>query len=958
MAEEVNIVNVGGDDGVASEATLLALVESLERQSRQSGMDPKKTKQEAERLNKEMKNLIETFEDTEEAFEDIESSASKASAALSGVGSLFNKLLFGFSSLIGSASNFAEELLGSSTQLSDFARHMPLVGDQLEFVAAVLDRSINTYRELSQVGATFGNSIETMRRAAAEAGLPLETFGQLILNNSENLRMLGGTVNQGAARFANLSGQLRDTGYFDQLKNLGFTTEEIYEGLSDYNALQRRLGMSQRMTDAELIEGTNRYLTQLDRLARVTGLQREEVERALNEVAADAAARTLLSQFEEGSEEFENLSNSLLAIETQLSGPMKTAFQDLLDGTVNYEDTGKLLAMLGDDAQGVRQALAAVGQGADPSVLMDAFESAGGALEEFAGGDARARASLIQSLRTTDPVMADFLDNATRLMQASDMDFAALNAEQQARDDTTGTLLLFDQAINDLRAEIQKEILDSGLFATVASGFSSMVEIVASDEMQERLRSGMQYMTNFLEGLREDPRQAIQDLFADLTDAFLDFFLGADTRMIQQPGMGEVEVEQERTGGFWQTTLQPIVNDLFEFLKTSMMDGITSLWQDTYIIEGMVAGIAALWAAPAVVSALAGRLLTNAAGGAAGAAGAGAAASRGGGIRGILGNIFSRGGARILGALGVGAMLYDMNKEQSRAFSEGGPEAVTDLHRERQENMLEGIESIPGLSHLIDGYEAMFEMVHGVAPARTTLETENQELDRLSTARENQLQRVRRSLEGENEFWGSEVRGREQALALIQSLNEQINALGGESINLRAILGPILEEQLAAAEAQLATAQAMPDTNRRKGSEVRAAERAISQIQEALDSLPQLQSGGIVDFPMSGGLAMLHGREAVIPLDELENMQTRNNNQSSIQDIIDNLYSSNTMSNDYLDKLTTTNQGSTEALKELNTIMKHTNLLLQQIKSVEDKIERNTASNTKDISTGRVTRMR
>ena len=41
MADDVNIQNVGGDDGVASEVTLARLVSSIEKLARNSGMDPK-----------------------------------------------------------------------------------------------------------------------------------------------------------------------------------------------------------------------------------------------------------------------------------------------------------------------------------------------------------------------------------------------------------------------------------------------------------------------------------------------------------------------------------------------------------------------------------------------------------------------------------------------------------------------------------------------------------------------------------------------------------------------------------------------------------------------------------------------------------------------------------------------------------------------------------------------------
>jgi hypothetical protein len=41
---------------------------------------------------------------------------------------------------------------------------------------------------------------------------------------------------------------------------------------------------------------------------------------------------------------------------------------------------------------------------------------------------------------------------------------------------------------------------------------------------------------------------------------------------------------------------------------------------------------------------------------------------------------------------------------------------------------------------------------------------------------------------------------------------------------------------------------------------------ALRNIQPGTAHIPGLASGGLVDFPRDGGLAMLHGQEAVIPL--------------------------------------------------------------------------------------------
>jgi hypothetical protein len=105
-----------------------------------------------------------------------------------------------------------------------------------------LDVNIETFRQLSQTGANFGQSIVQLRTAAANAALPLDDFAQLIGKNSQSISALFGSTTVGAQRIAELGRITREVG-IDRLAPLGFTVDEINETLLLNLESQRRTGV-------------------------------------------------------------------------------------------------------------------------------------------------------------------------------------------------------------------------------------------------------------------------------------------------------------------------------------------------------------------------------------------------------------------------------------------------------------------------------------------------------------------------------------------------------------------------------------------------------------------------------------------------------------------------------------------------------------------------------------------
>lgn len=472
MAEEVEISNVGNGGTVASEETLAKLVAAVEKLARESGKGAGSGSKVQQLYNDSIaKGTAGTKANTNASKANTQATQdSTKSINLLGVAADSLSTLFG--QLAGSAVGLSREILMGGDSISDFAQHIPIVGGYLGTLTGFIDNSVNTFRNLSSTGASFGNSINAMLVTAADLQLNLGEMSSLIQQNASSIRLLGGTVNEGVARFTAINRNMKASGDFAALKNMGFTVEEVNEGIADYTALQARLGRLQGQSSAQIANGSANYLEQLDRLAKVTGKSREELEASMAAQASDAGFRAMQNALT--GEAADNFRESMALIDT-LPADVATGLKDLADGIPQTEEGIALLNTAGPE---IRDAMMQVAQGADPQVIIDAMSKAGGDMEKFAGLEGTQRAAFIESLRQSNPTMAAILDSATRLTELGSADMEEARREQARQTAMTNTLTTFDDKIKEVRAALAKAFIESGLLDLIVKGIGHFAEFL------------------------------------------------------------------------------------------------------------------------------------------------------------------------------------------------------------------------------------------------------------------------------------------------------------------------------------------------------------------------------------------------------------------------------------------------------------------------------------------------
>jgi hypothetical protein len=178
----------------------------------------------------------------------------------------------------------------------------PLIGTLaagFERLASIQQQNFEAYQKLTDVGVGFGGSLTDLRKGAADTYLTLDQFQNVIKNNSKMLAMLGGTADQGAKNFVALSSSLLRSDAGSHLMALGYSTEQVNEGMASYLTMTGgRTDKELKNTDA-IVKASAEYMEQLDGLARITGQSREEQQKTLQAASADAMFQAKLQGMSE-----------------------------------------------------------------------------------------------------------------------------------------------------------------------------------------------------------------------------------------------------------------------------------------------------------------------------------------------------------------------------------------------------------------------------------------------------------------------------------------------------------------------------------------------------------------------------------------------------------------------------------------------------------------------------------
>lgn len=284
---------------------------------------------------------------------------------------LLSSVVSGLTTAVGAAAgvitNLGQQAFNSTLTLSSFydsiqnvVGQIPLLGSVLgpltglfSSIARVQERNLEVYQKLTDIGVNFGGSLMNMRVAAQNAYMTLDQFSAFTAKHAETFTKLGSSVNKGAEVFGTLSNTLIKSPIGGQLLALGYTTEQLNEGMAAYIDITGYRGNVEAKNTKELAASAAEYLVQLDGLARLTGESRKEQENQMKAATKNAAWQAYLNTLsaDEQKKAVAGLANSLA-----VGGKgAADAFQSRIMGIAPDEVGQKYIALGGNAAAMVEQ---------------------------------------------------------------------------------------------------------------------------------------------------------------------------------------------------------------------------------------------------------------------------------------------------------------------------------------------------------------------------------------------------------------------------------------------------------------------------------------------------------------------------------------------------------------------------------------------------------------------------
>ena len=516
-------------DNAASEATLREILKALggRKMNPNAGGGGGNASSNLDKAAKSAKKLGKDFEDTGDA---VVGFGGKLKSITGGI---LNGLLASVSAVVGAVPGFASELAFGGQQLSDFTKHLPIPG--LGILSNVLDTQINSFRQLTQTGASFGNSMFEITRIAGQAAIPQQDFIELVSQQSESLRIFGNTVGDGARRFAGLSKELRQSPLGTRLREIGFTSEELNENFINYSELMQVSGRRQFMTDKQLIEGSLKYSSELDKISKLTGKSRKALEDEMKAKNLDIRRQMAINKH---GDEFALRLQQMSAASPQL----EAALLDMADGVANDPLTKQLMAnndTFRREAQNIQNMTSEQAANFIVGVKEDGMKFAktlgdAGVQAALAGGTATGELlTTIGSIQTAQKTVTD-----------------STTEEQAKRDKVTEKMGTFAETVATIQGDIQSSIVDSGIFKSLSDDIGDFLP--TTEEAQKMYEDASKIfkdqilpsLTSTWEWLKGDGLTKMKSGIGTVIDFFKDLFLGKKA-MEGPPGSGGRTGERE-----------------------------------------------------------------------------------------------------------------------------------------------------------------------------------------------------------------------------------------------------------------------------------------------------------------------------------------------------------------------------------------------------------------------------
>jgi hypothetical protein len=171
-------------------------------------------------------------------------------------------------------------------------------GEASKYVLAEMQDVTNTFKELGSVGALTATGMTGLQDQFLKSRMTMEGYKKVVMENAGALARFGGIAGEGAERFSKAVGDIIDN-QGDELRKLGYGADQIGQVAAGFLKQQTLLGKQNQLTQDQLRAGSVAYARELDELAKLTGANRSDLQKAQDDMLRDSkflANQMLLEQ--------------------------------------------------------------------------------------------------------------------------------------------------------------------------------------------------------------------------------------------------------------------------------------------------------------------------------------------------------------------------------------------------------------------------------------------------------------------------------------------------------------------------------------------------------------------------------------------------------------------------------------------------------------------------------------
>lgn len=466
MADKVEIVGGDFDGGVlknaASESTLKRLVAAIEKQS------PGKGNKVQDMYNKALEKNIEAVEDATDMHESYEKTLKQVNER----SKEFSDTLSGIAKT--AVGGIFSGIVATGSMLVDFFK-----------------TGFDAFKETNQVGASFNYDLLELRRVASEAAMPIEDFTKFVRENSRELAAFGGTVTEGAKRFAAFREEFTDPSVNKELYNLGFNTESLNKIMAEQLKTEMVSGRSRELNGATFARELKDYTKDLNKLSKVTGVSTETLQAGVTQQLADG--RMMYLQNRLTGKALANFREGLALMNAELDPKVFDTLKNMMSGVIDPTDKfGQMLAIASPGILQFQQAIADGSLGVEEQVA--GYEKQVGQIERFLGRFSKQQIARMPELKA----MQEYLSSIKKF--TGDQGKANLESNK-AMDGIIGLFSSFGEILNRVKNLFLKAFINTHTMERIQDAFNKLTAFIEQrgPDIIKRLEPVMTEVGNWID---------------------------------------------------------------------------------------------------------------------------------------------------------------------------------------------------------------------------------------------------------------------------------------------------------------------------------------------------------------------------------------------------------------------------------------------------------------------------